>query len=145
MVVASTWPPMRICFAMLPWIVALWGWGAVVSMERRRRWSRGAVVLVVVVTSVVVHVCEMTMVLILQMVVMVMVGRVPGLLELVVPGSPLLLLPPDPRLDLQLHHLDLAPAHLTPSQPALVAPLPTTSRPLSCCGSTSTSRSSVAS
>ena len=92
-----------------------------------------------------VHVCEMAMVLIFQMVVMVMVAGVPGLLELVVPGSPLLLLPPDPRLDLQLHHLDLAPAQVTPSQPALVAPLPITSRPLSCCRSTSTSRSSVAS
>ena len=143
--VATSWSPMRICFAMLPWIVALWGWGAVVTMERRRRWSRGAVVLVVVVTSVVVHVCEMAMVLIFQMVVMVMVVGVPGLLELVVPGSPLLLLPPDPRLDLQLHHLDLAPAQVTPSQPALVATLQTTSQPLSCCRSTSTSRPSVAS
>ena len=143
--VATSWSPMRICFAMLPWIVALWRWGAVVTMERRGRWSRGAVVLVVVVTSVVVHVCEMAMVLIFQMVVMVMVVCVPGLLELVVPGSPLLLLPPDPRLDLQLHHLDLAPAQVTPSHLALVAPLPTTFRPLSCCRSTSTSRSSVAS
>ena len=120
---SPSWPLVAIaCFALLPW-VGRRHW-SVVSVERRRG-TRRPIVLVLIISRVVVRVCEMAMV------VVVVVG-VSRLVELLLlphpPPHPLLLLRNSP-LNLQLHHLDLAAVRNVDRPPPTT--LLATSRPFS--------------
>ena len=117
---SSPWPLVAIaCFALLPWVGGR-HW-SVVSVERRRG-TRRPIVLVLIISRVVVRVWEITMVVTFLMVVARLV------VELLLPHPPPLLLPLDPLLNLQLHHLNLAPVCHAARSP--LTRFPASSRPL---------------